>query len=327
MPLTFDLPLDQLPAYLGRTPRPADFDEFWDKGLKEMAAVDPKVELVPADIETSFAECFWLSFTGIGGARIEAKYVRPRQHSQMPRPAVLHFHGYGQQVWDWTDGPTMALAAEGISTFALNARGQGGRSEDLGGVRGTTFRGHIVRGLIEAMDGQPEKLLFRSIFLDAAQLARIAMATEGIDPARVGAWGGSQGGGLALACAALEPRIARVAPSYPFLSDYRRVWEMDQAREAYAELQDWFRQHDPLHARENEAFTALGYIDIQNLASRIRGEVLWRIGLMDKICPPSTQFAAYNKLTAKKTMLVYPDYQHERLPLAFDQVFSFMRKL
>ena len=79
MPLLFDMPLEQLNTYTGRTPRPADFDDFWDRGLAEMRAIDPRVELVPAEFQTPFAECLHLYFTGIGGARIHAKLIRPRQ--------------------------------------------------------------------------------------------------------------------------------------------------------------------------------------------------------------------------------------------------------
>ena len=57
MPLIFDMPLDQLQTYQGTNPRPADFDAYWDRGLAEMRAVDPRVELVPADFQTPFAEC------------------------------------------------------------------------------------------------------------------------------------------------------------------------------------------------------------------------------------------------------------------------------
>ncbi|MHC4717284.1 MAG: acetylxylan esterase, partial [Planctomycetota bacterium] len=45
MPLMFDMPLEKLQAYAGRNPRPDDFDEFWDKSLDQMRAVDPQVEL------------------------------------------------------------------------------------------------------------------------------------------------------------------------------------------------------------------------------------------------------------------------------------------
>ena len=51
------------------------------------------------------------------------------------------------------------------------------------------------------------------------------------------------------------------------------------------------------------------------------------VGLMDTICPPSTQFAAYNKIRSEKRLLVYPDYGHEGLPGANDRIFDFMAGL
>ena len=144
-----------------------------------------------------------------------------------------------------------------------------------------------------------------------------------VDPDNVMAMGGSQGGGLTIACAALEPRIKKLAPVYPFLSDYKRVWEMDLAKGAYEELRTYFRMFDPQHKREEEIFTRLGYIDIQNLAPRIRGEVMMGVGLMDTICPPSTQFAAYNKITAPKRLEIYPDFGHEGLPDFADMTMQF----
>jgi cephalosporin-C deacetylase len=326
MPLTFDLPLDQLKGYRGRNPRPRDFDAYWQAGLAEMRALEPRLELTPADFETPFADCLHLRFSGVGGARIHARLVRPK-HLERPGPAVLHFHGYSGRIGDWATEMKLAFAAAGVTYVGMDVRGQGGLSEDVGGVRGTTLRGHIVRGLQDAIDGDPGKLLFRSIFLDAAQLAGLVMAMPEVDPERVGAWGGSQGGALTLACAALEPRIRRLAPIFPFLSDYRRVWEMDLAKDAYGELVEWFRRFDPNHEREHEVFEALGYIDVQHLAPRVSGEVLWGIGLMDQICPPSTQFAGYNRLGSEKRLRIYPDFGHEALPGIEDEIYRFLTKL
>jgi cephalosporin-C deacetylase len=177
------------------------------------------------------------------------------------------------------------------------------------------------------LKGSPEKMLFQQIFLDTAQLARIIMEMPDVDANRVGVMGGSQGGALTIACAALEPRIKRAAPLFPFLSDYKRVWEMDQAKDAYKELQEYFRHSDPMHRLEDQIFEKLGYIDIQFLAPRIQAEILWGIGLMDTICPPSTQFAVYNKIVSPKTMAVYPDFGHETLPGFNDQAFQFLKGL
>jgi len=113
------------------------------------------------------------------------------------------------------------------------------------------------------------------------------------------------------------------ATIFPFLSDYKRVWEMDLALDAYKELKVYFRQYDPHHLREEEIFTTLGYIDVKNLASRIKAKILMGITLMDNICPPSTQFAAYNKIKAKKKMQIYPDFAHEPLPGHNDKMLEF----
>ncbi len=321
MPL-IDKPLPELLAYRGTNPRPADFDAYWDGSLRELDALDPQVDLRPSTaIAPHNAECFDLWFTGIGGARIHAKYLRPKNVSGR-RPAVLQFHGYSSHSGDWQG--KLALAGQGHCVAALDCRGQSGLSEDVGGVKGTTLRGHIVRGLD---DPDPRALLFRSIYLDTALLARIVMAFPEVDASRVGVMGGSQGGALTLACAALEPRIARAAPVFPFLCDYQRVWEMDLGKGAYAELTEFFRWYDPRHEREQEIFTRLGYIDCQHLAPRIRAEVLMATGLMDSICPPSSQFAAYNKITAKKDVKIYPDFGHEDLPGHSDRVFEFMMAL
>lgn len=321
MPLMFDFPLEKLRTYQGINPRPDDFDAFWDRGLAEMRAIDPQVELVPADFQTSFAECFHLTFTGVGGARVHAKFLRPRKIAS-PRPAVLMFHGYSGDSGDWND--KLGYVAEGFVVAALDCRGQGGLSQDPGCVNGWTLRGHIIRGLDDARAGNPEKLLYRSIFLDTAQLADVVMAMDEVDAERVGATGGSQGGALTVACMSLASRIKRAAPVFPFLSDYKRVWDMDQDKDAYAELREYFRKFDPTHAREDEIFTALGYIDVHHLAPRTQAEVLWFTGLMDTICPPSTQFAAYNRITSPKSMVLYPDFGHENLPGHSDKVFQFM---
>jgi len=312
-----DMPLEELRTYEGINPRPADFGAFWDRAVEEMQQTDAALELVPSEFQVPFAECFHLHFTGVRGARVHAKYLRPK-NAPRPHPAVCQFHGYSGSSGEWHD--KLAFVALGFSVAALDARGQGGRSQDPGGVTGNTLRGHIIRGL----DDTPDNLLFRQIFLDTAQLAGIVMGLPEVDGDRVGAMGGSQGGGLTLACAALEPRVKRLAPRCPFLCDYQRVWEMDLAERAYEELKAYFRLFDPCHEREQETFTRLGYIDCQHLAARIRGETLMAVGLMDDVCPASTQFAAFNKIQAPKEAVIYPDFAHEGYPGFDDRAFQFL---
>ena len=316
----FEMPLEELRTYQGINPRPEDLDEYWQRALAELGDTEDGVELIPAEFQSAVAECFDLFFTGVGGARIHAKYLRPKS-GKTPHAAVLLFHGYSQNSGNWQD--KLSFVSQGFSVAALDCRGQGGLSEDRGGVTGNTLRGHIIRGL----NDHPDKLLFRQIFLDTAQLARIVMGFEEVDPARVGTHGWSQGGALSLVCASLEPRIRACSSAFPFLCDFRRVWEMDLAEGAYEELKIYFRLFDPTHARELEIFRTLGYIDVQHLASRIKAAVLMGTALMDQICPPSTQFAAYNKIRSKKEMILYPDFGHEELPGYMDRAFTFLSRL
>jgi cephalosporin-C deacetylase len=319
MPLV-DMPLNQLKTYQGRNPRPDDFDAFWDASIAEMKDIDPNVDLLPHETKSDSIEFFDLYFTGVGGARVHAKYLRPA-NDPGPHPAVVVFHGYSGSSGDWFH--LQSWVAAGYSVAALDCRGQGGRSQDTGVTTGNTYKGHIIRGL----DDTPDKLLFKSIYLDCAQLAGIVMDMPEVDGTRVGATGGSQGGGLTLACASLEPRIKLAAPLFPFLCDYRRVWEMDLAVGAYEEIKSYFRMFDPHHEREDEVFTTLGYIDNQFLTPRIKAQVLMFTGLMDTTCPPSTQFAAYNRISSAKDLVIYPDHGHEGLPGSSDRVFEFMMEL
>lgn len=303
--------------YRGLNPMPLDFDEYWDRALNEMHRIDMNISLTEAEFQCRNTKCFDLYYTGVGGARIYAKYLRPEK-VEGKIPAVILFHGYSDSSGDWFD--KLSFVQAGFAVFAMDCRGQGGKSEDVGGVKGTTLNGHIIRGL---SDDNPDHLLYRNIYLDAAELAKIVFATDIVDTDNVYVNGGSQGGGLALACAALEPRIKKAAVMYPFLADFQRVLEDKETNGAYVELKDYFYRFDPRHEKEQWIFNRLGYIDVKNLAPRIKAEVLMFTGLVDTSCPPVTQYAVYNNLSCKKQHIVYPEFGHEFLRGAADTVLRF----
>lgn len=320
MPM-IDMSLENLREYNGASPRPKDFDEFWDKSLKELAAIDPSPNFKPYKKINSFvADAYEVTFTSTKGAKIYAKLVRPKNVSGKV-PAVIMFHGLSGASGSWSS--LLSYASQGFVVASMDTRGQGGYSEDVGGVHGTSFSTPFMRGF----DGAPEELLCRDLFLDTAMMARVVMGLDYVDSSRIGVTGGSQGGGLSVACAALVPEIKLCAPVYPYLSDYKRVWDMDLDKGAYEGIRYYLRSFDPRHERIDEFFEKLGYIDIQFLAPRIKAKVLMATGLMDTTCPPSTQFAAYNKMTCEKEVVIYPDFGHEHLKGHDDIIFNFMTNL
>jgi len=316
-----DFPLEKLREYTGISPVPKDFDSFWDRALKELDETGLDYTLEKAEFSAPGVLCDYLYFTGVGGARVCCKFLRPEK-VEGKIPGIAMFHGYSLNSGSWF--LKLPYAYAGYAVLAMDVRGQMGRSEDSHNVTGNTLRGHIIRGLA---DRNPDNLFFRNVFLDTAKVARILMSMDFVDENRIGATGASQGGALTLACAALEPGVKMNAPVYPFLSDYKRVWEMDLLKGAYEELAYFIRNLEPRHIQFESMLETLGYIDVSNLAPRIKGETYMFITLMDEICPPSTQFAAYNKITSKKSCEIYPNHGHEALPESEELIFNYFKRL
>ena len=323
MSLNNELSVSELYNYNGINPKPKDFDLFWSDGLNEVYSIDPKIELRKSDFTFPFGECFDLYFTGTKNARIYAKLLKPKDQKSKG-PGLLIFHGYSGNSGGWSEKPSkLAYVAAGFTVVAMDCRAQGGKSSDSGDRLGWSLRGHIVRGLKDS----PKNLYYRDVFLDSVQLARILMSFDGVDECRIAATGESQGGGLSLACASLVPTIKKVAPIFPFLCDYQRAWQFDTPDNAYQEIREYLRRFHPQDRDVSEVFNKLGYIDIQHFVSRITGETLMATALADTRCPPSTQFAVFNKINSKKHIEIYPNYGHERLPEHDDRIFQFLMSL
>lgn len=312
-----ELPLAELQTYFGRMDSPENFEAFWNESVEMLEHHQIDLQFEDNINSNKFAICRDLFFSGLGGASIHCKLAQPK-FTQGLTPGVILFHGYGDSSPEWFN--LFPYVASGYSVLALDCRGQGGLSQESGIKFGNTFNGHLVRGI----ENGPEGLLFRYIFLDCLLAARVMMGLEGINGERVASIGASQGGGLAVVAAALEPRIHTLVSVYPFLSDYLRVKELQADRNAYAGLSEYFRFYDPTRSHEPEFFRKMNYIDVQHFAPKIQANTLMVTALKDEICPPSTQYAIYNKIKSQKRMISYPDFEHEKLRWLDDYVLRFL---
>lgn len=293
--------------YEGSKKKPKDFSAFWEKGKQEVKKLGLEYELIPHSFTSKVAVAYDLYYLGVNKSRIHAQVIMPK-FMKGECPVLFQFHGYHVDAGDW--GEKVGLVAEGFIVIALDVRGQGGLSEDNLKTTGDTLKGHIIRGVSQG----PEHLFFRQVFLDIYQLTEIIKSMKEVDCEKLYCFGASQGGALALVCAALTPEIKKVFVCYPFLSDYREAYKLDVMNSAYEELAYWFRFKDPLHEKEETFFATLDYIDLQYLVPEIKGQVNWAIGLADTVCPVKTQFAVFNQLNSPKKMYPYPEYGHEYLP-------------
>jgi cephalosporin-C deacetylase len=301
----FDLPLEQLRGYRTETAEPAELDRWWQLRLEQARAEarEPTLTRYEADIYGP-VEVYDAEFSGAGGDRIRAWYLRPAD-ADGQTPVVVKFIGYGGGRGLPTEH--MLLPALGYSVFVMDTRGQGGRwttgatGDHPAGRPGDPENAQVMtRGI-----GRPEDNYYTRLFTDAAMAVETASELAGAP--RVAVSGASQGGGLALASAALVPRVVAVCHAdVPFLCDIQHAITL--APEApYTEVPQFLAQNVELIPA---ALDTLRYIDCALLARRITARCLLSVGLMDMICPPSTVFAAYNEITAGKDISVHPFTGH-----------------
>lgn len=309
------LELAELKAAHALTPYPADFEVFWKERMEEAdrASLTWSVTLTSEVPSTEYVQYFDLNFRGIDGAQVYAKYVRPQMGANVQTPLVLQFHGYPGASRSWLE--QSSFAGLGFSLIALDNPGQGGHSLDGSHYQSTTVSGHLILGL----DGPTKDLYYVHLYQNVRILCRIVQELEGIDTSRVFVNGASQGGGMGLAVCALNPDfVNRAAILYPFLTDFRCVWELNADQLAYEGLRYYARWFDTDGSRIDEICTQLSYIDSVNFARLVQCPVLFGTGLADVVVPPEAQFAAYNALSCPKRHLVYPEYGHEEIG-AFDE--------
>lgn len=312
--------LEELSNYKGISIKPSDFGEYWKRSLQELPPTPTVLEESLANFSSDYAVCKELFFLSLDNERIHVRYLYPKSKTAKKCPALIKFHGYTKHSDDWY--LLLPYVAAGFHVFAMDCRGQGGLSTDMHG--GDTLSGHIIRGLGYSRS----EMQYRNIFLDAVALVRIIQSNDTIDGGRICLIGDSQGGAIALATAALVPTIRKISVRYPFLCDIQRTYEMGLGNIAYQELRDYIRQKDPRHEKFESIFTQLGYIDMINFAEYIRSDVLLTTGLEDDFCPPSTQYAMYNRLKSKKNVVLYPDYGHEPIyPDFFDIQYNFITNM
>lgn len=301
----FDMPLHELSTYRPEVNIPDDFDGFWAETLAaaRQHPLNPVFERI--NYHLSAVEIYDVTFSGYAGQRIKGWLVLPSHRSEK-LPCMVEYLGYGGGRGFGFE--YLTFAAAGYAHLVMDTRGQGsswrqGDTPDL-----TTdgdnpqFPGFMTRGILSR-----ETYYYRRVFTDGVRAVEAARSHPAIDPNRIVVTGGSQGGGITIAVAALIPDIVAAMPDVPFLCAYRRAISLVDTA-PYSELTAYLRTH---RDRGETVFNTLRYFDGVHFAARCTIPALYSVALMDTICPPSTVFAAYNHLNAAKEIRVYDYNGHE----------------
>ncbi|MBP3043735.1 acetylxylan esterase [Arthrobacter jiangjiafuii] len=304
-----DLPADQLTAYRGSTTAPQDLDRFWSETLEEARRHPLAVDVTPYPSGLRTVELYDVVFPGFGGDPIRAWLRLParstRADPDSPLPGVVQYVGYGGGRGDAHEN--LFWASAGYAHLQMDTRGQGaswskGETPDAAGSGGPQVPGMMTRGVLD-----PQTYYYRRLITDAVRAVDAMRGLATVDPARVAVLGMSQGGGLALAAAALCPEVAAAVAFVPFLSDFPRAVTVTDAY-PYREIADYLTIQ---RGQAETVMATLAYFDTVNLVPQATAPALFSVGLMDLTTPPSTVYAAYNNYGGPKELTVWPFNGHE----------------
>lgn len=289
---------------------PEDFDRFWEKAVKEAEAIDLSPEITPLpEKSTDKVEVSRVRLTtGPGGRHIFGYLTRPRDGKK--HPVLFCPPGAGaNRIRPFTD-----YSDEGFIYLNINIHDGCDPELDEEGYAAAKAltEGYNRRGI-----ESPETFYYRSVYAACSRCIDFLCSLPDWDGVNVGVTGGSQGGALTLVTAALNNRVTFCAPFYPALCDVTGF--------LHGRAGGWpkYFRNGP---EADGATETVPYYDVVNFARRVTCPVFFSFGFNDNTCPPTSTYAAYNAITAPKTLEVTPTSGHWRYPESNDRCVEWMKQ-
>lgn len=300
----YDEPLDMLRSRQPESAPPTDLWAFWEQTLTEARAQSSPVTSAAIDSRLRLIDVFDITFSGFGGDPVRAWLRTPAGH-QGPLPTVVSFCGYGGGRG--LPHQSVLWPLFGFAELVVDSRGQGGLNGYAGDTADPHGSGPSHPGFMTQGIDSKEHFYFRRLFTDAVLAVEAAASLPQVDPERIAVNGTSQGGGLALAAAALTDTATAVMANVPFLSDFPRALAL-ASNGPYLEITGYLKTH----RRElDRTMSVLSYFDVAHLAPRAQAPALFSVALADTICPPSSIFASINSYGGSSETRIYPFNDHE----------------
>jgi cephalosporin-C deacetylase-like acetyl esterase len=295
---------------------PADFDKFWNDGKAALAKIpmDAKTELLPA-LSTSKVDVYQVSFQNVGTgisrvSRIYGILCIPKDASKK-YPAVLRVPGAGVRPYTGQ----VALAETGLITLEIGIHGIPVNLplEVYDQLRAGALNRYMLYNLNDR-----DEYYYRRVFLGTIRSNDFLTSLPQFDGKNLGVIGGSQGGILSIATAALDSRVKALVASYPAMSD--------MAGYTANRAGGWPHMFRDVKNRTKENLETASYYDTVNFARRLKVPGLYTWGFNDETCPPTSMFAVYNTITSPKSLLLALEMGHASTPEQTERLSRWIEK-
>lgn len=295
-----------------------DFKDFWDKAKKDLAAVEPKYTLTKIEEKsTSKRNVYLVEMNSIDDGdgnpvTIRGYYAEPVAAGTYP--VIITQNGYDSDATI----PALNFCPNGDSNpgwieLNLSVRGQViNNREPNTNKYGDWFAYNF---------GKRDSYYYRGAYMDVVRSIDFIASREKAQQNNIFMMGGSQGGALTIAGAALDIRLNAIAPAIQFMGDFPDYFKVGAWPASVAK-----KQQENLNLSDDDMYKMLSYFDTKNLAPYITCPVLTCMGLQDPVCPPHTNFAPYNNLTVDdKQYVVNGDLKHETSTTWYNDCLTFFK--
>ncbi|HRU24218.1 MAG TPA: acetylxylan esterase [Candidatus Latescibacteria bacterium] len=269
-------------------PEPEDFDAFWTRQLAAQRDLALDATVLPHS-EHPDGVIYNARVPMPDGTSVFGWLLVP--HGSGPFPAIARYHGAGvyavppENGLDWT--------TRGIMVFSINPHAiPNDRDREFylelrnGGLSDYRIRGRE----------NPERVYFRTMFQRAARAVDFLASRPEWDGAHLIAEGHSQGGGQAVAAAALNRKVNGLVVSC--------CTHCDHTGPAVGRVAGWPKIVNVENGIPDPAHLATArYIDAVNFAARISCPTFWSMAFLDDLCPSVGNYAAYNRLCSARKMV------------------------
>lgn len=285
----------------------SDFKQFWDQAKADLAKVpmDARMTLLPERC-TENVNVYHVNLQNFRvGARLYGILCVPKQEGKYP--ALLKVPGAGIRPY-YGD---VAMAEKGVITFEIGIHGIPVNLEPdvYSNLSNASLNGYQSFNL-----ENKDRYYYKRVYLGCVRANDFLVSLPQYN-GTLAVTGGSQGGALSIITAALDSRVKALGAYYPALSDMTGY--LKGRAGGWPHLFD--KNNLPVHNSKEKIQTSY-YYDVVNFARQLKVPGLYSWGFNDETCPPTSMYAAYNVITAPKSLYlaletghwIYPE-QSERM--------------
>ncbi len=287
------------------TPRPDDFDAFWQRQLDRLAKV-PMKELERVEVPVTEPEyagklvCYDVKVACVDEVPVSGYLIMPKGAAPKSLPAVITYQGAGV----CSARKPFKIAIHGAMVLEINAHGiaNGQPQEFYTKLDKSELANYYLRG-----NGDRDKCYFLGMFLRVKRSLEYMKSLPEWDGKNLMAGGGSQGGLQTVVAAALDKDVTFAAPQAPWLCDVSAPLE----RRLFSVWPGFVKLDADGNAADPAVVEAMRYFDAVNFAPRVTCDAFVTVGLTDYTCPPTGVMMMYNQLASKnKSWKMFPDENH-----------------